>query len=102
MKTRLTNLNVRMACKGYVGGHLSYKDVYGNVAHVGQHPEGIQLPDGELKSCTSTAKYIFVVENMAMFHRLINSKFIEKFGPCILFTANGYILTSCQGKICAK
>lgn len=56
--------------------------------HVDNHPEGVKLPNGGVTSIRSNARFILVVENLAMFDQIIHSKFFKKFDPCIVFTAD--------------
>lgn len=49
-----------------------------------------RLPNGGIRQMKSNADYILVVENQAMFNRLINSSFANMFGSCILFAGSGF------------
>lgn len=73
-----------------MGGPLSFRDQEGNEFSCGEMC--ISVPNHVEAICNveSVARYILVVEKEAIFTRLMESKFCQTAGPCILLTGKGF------------
>jgi meiotic recombination protein SPO11 len=70
--------------------HLSHLD---DVIDCKQHQfNGISIPSEiqDMKVLSSLSRFILIVEKEASFQRLLEDRFCDKFGPCIILTGRGF------------
>lgn len=84
--------------RGFVRGHLSLVEcgnrsngvVTVSCLNALESRGHLVAPDIQDVALHSDVKFILIVEKETVFYRLLDDKFIEKYGPCVLITGRGY------------
>ncbi|XP_063236186.1 meiotic recombination protein SPO11 isoform X2 [Bacillus rossius redtenbacheri] len=86
------DLGVLPTSKGLVAGRLAIETGDGATLDCRAHGDGLLVPQSvmEIRSMTSDAKYVLIVEKDAVFQKLLTEGVTSQPAPCILITGKGY------------
>ncbi|ESO00224.1 hypothetical protein HELRODRAFT_83227 [Helobdella robusta] len=85
-------LNVYACSKGLMAGNLKLTESNGFTIDCQSFEMGISIPS-RVESCSkleTEAQFLLIVEKDASFQRIVEDKFHEKHGPCIIITGKGF------------